>query len=169
VVGTPDYISPEQASGNKVDFRSDLYSLGVCLYQMMTGILPYEGTVSTVMKQHVVGELPERKPSGGREIPPEIYNIIIKLMVKDPHDRYSNITELIEDLDYYRSAEIMKEDTRNRDKSFDIKDFKIDNEMKDLKQENRLLELQSKRFFYVIIALLVAMVLETFFFIYMYG
>ena len=69
VVGTPDYISPEQASGHKVDFRSDLYSLGVCLYQMLTGLLPYSGTVSTVMKQHVVGELPERRPEGGREIP----------------------------------------------------------------------------------------------------
>jgi len=169
VVGTPDYISPEQASGHKVDFRSDLYSLGVCLYQMMTGLLPYEGTVSTVMRQHVVGELPERTPLGGREIPKEIYNIIIKLMVKDPHDRYSNMTELLEDLDYYRAAEVMKSDSRHRDRPLDIKEFKVDNELKDLKNETRLLHDQLKYFFYVIIGLLVFMVLETFFFIYMYG
>lgn len=169
VVGTPDYISPEQASGHKVDFRSDLYSLGVCLYQMISGILPYEGTVSTVMKQHVVGDLPERIPDGGQEVPVEIYSIIIKLMVKDPDERYSDITELIEDLDYFRSAEVMKKDRRNRDRALDIKDFRVDNEMKDLKQESRLLQLQLKRFLYLIIGLLVAMVLETFFFLFMYG
>lgn len=113
VIGTPDYISPEQASGGYIDFRSDLYSLGVCLYQMLTGNLPYSGSVSTVMRKHVVADLPERVPETGSPIPPEIYSVICKLMAKDPADRYQDVNELLEDLQYYKAAEIMKKDPRN--------------------------------------------------------
>lgn len=108
VIGTPDYISPEQAGGLSLDFRSDLYSLGVCLYQMLTGALPYEGSVSTVMLQHVTGDIPERT-SEDYEIPKDIYNIICKMMAKSPNDRYQKVSELLDDLQYYKAAEIMKQ------------------------------------------------------------
>lgn len=108
VVGTPDYISPEQARGDSVDQRSDIYSLGVCLYQMLTGDLPYSGTVSTVMKQHVSADLPERSYGTGKLIPAEIYSIIIKMMAKDPADRYSNTRELMKELQFHLSSENMR-------------------------------------------------------------
>lgn len=105
VIGTPDYISPEQASGHPVDFRSDVYSLGVCLYQMLTGDLPYEGTVSSVMMQHVTGDLPERGMSGDQRISPEIYSMICKMMAKNPNDRYRSTQELMEDLQFFEASE----------------------------------------------------------------
>ena len=92
-------------------------------------------------------------------------------MVKNPSDRYSNIKELIEDLDYFRSAEVMKADSRHRqDKPIaDVKDFKVESEIRDLKNQTRLLEKQAQRFLYLTIALLIGMVLETLFFFFMYG
>ncbi len=108
VIGTPDYISPEQVSGKKVDFRSDVYSLGVCLYHMLSGDLPYHGSVSAVMRQHLSGDLPERIPEKGRRIPAEIYNVVCKMMAKDPQDRYAEIKTLMDELQYLKANEIMK-------------------------------------------------------------
>jgi|SaaInlStandDraft_1057018.scaffolds.fasta_scaffold12090_3 serine/threonine protein kinase len=108
VVGTPDYISPEQARGDTVDQRSDIYSLGVCIYQMLTGDLPYSGTVSMIMRKHVSADLPGRSYGAGQLIPTDIYNIIIKMMAKDPDDRYSNTEELMSDLQFQLSSENMR-------------------------------------------------------------
>ena len=108
VIGTPDYISPEQASGRNVDIRSDIYSLGVCLYHMISGDLPYHGTASTVMRQHVSGDLPSQNPKRGNKISADIYNVLCKMMAKDPDDRYSDIKALMEELNYLKANEILK-------------------------------------------------------------
>jgi serine/threonine protein kinase len=110
VLGTPDYISPEQACGKSVDFRSDIYSLGVTLYQMLTGTLPYEGSASAVMEKHLTAALPERRPIDGQKISPHIYNLICKMMAKNPSDRYESTEELIDDLQYYEAKERLKSD-----------------------------------------------------------
>ncbi len=98
VLGTASYMSPEQALGEAVDPRSDLYSLGVVLYEMLTGELPYAADNPVAVSMKHVNE-PLRPP---REVNPEIPEsmdaIVTKLLAKDPDDRYEGATELAEDL-----------------------------------------------------------------------
>ncbi len=98
VLGTASYMSPEQAMGGPADPRSDLYSLGVVLYEMLTGELPYEGdTPVSIAVKHVIEPL--RAPGEvNSEVPEGISALTQKLLVKDPDDRYRSATQLIEDL-----------------------------------------------------------------------
>ena len=98
VLGTAGYMSPEQAMGEPADPRSDLYSLGVVLYEMLTGELPYEGDSSvTIAARHVV-EPPRAPREVNSEVPEGISALTQKLLAKDPGDRYTSATQLIEDL-----------------------------------------------------------------------
>ena len=100
VIGTPHYISPEQAEGLPADQRSDLYNLGVMLYEMLTGTKPYRGdTVSALIFQHMHAPIPK--------LPDELSSfqpIIDGLMAKKPQDRYQNVDELLAALDAINAA-----------------------------------------------------------------
>jgi serine/threonine-protein kinase len=97
-VGTAYYISPEQARGDEIiDIRSDIYSLGVTLYHMVTGEPPYTGTPVSVMTQHVSAEVPDPK-AANREISDAISDIIRMMLSKDPRERYASPNDLINDL-----------------------------------------------------------------------
>jgi serine/threonine-protein kinase len=105
VLGTPDYISPEQAMGEKtIDFRSDMYSLGVTLFHMVAKKPPYEGSVSTVMRKHIKGELPNPKEFNPN-VPDAVCRIIEKMCAKDPKDRYATCDELFEELELVKLKE----------------------------------------------------------------
>ncbi len=97
-MGTPIYISPEQAQGALVDQRTDIYSLGVVLYEMVTGRVPYQGeTPLEVMFKHVHEPLPpprQIKP----DLPEMVEDVIIKALAKNPSERYSRARELHEAL-----------------------------------------------------------------------
>src|SRR5919112_974157 len=99
ILGTAHYISPEQAMGEPVGPASDLYSLGVVLYEMLTGELPYDAdTPLGIAMKHVNGHL--RQPKELNPAVPEGINAItLRLLSKNPEDRYASDSELIEDLE----------------------------------------------------------------------
>jgi eukaryotic-like serine/threonine-protein kinase len=104
-VGTPAYSSPEQAGGERVDGRSDLYSLGAVLYEMLAGQPPFVGpSVDSVVRQHMTAE-----PTSVRimrpAVPEAAVYILDKLLAKSPADRYSTAQELIRDVDGAISGE----------------------------------------------------------------
>jgi serine/threonine protein kinase len=98
MVGTPAYMSPEQGLGEAGDERSDLYSLGVILYQLTTGQLPYdaESPLAVILK-HLNDPIPKSRDINP-EIPEAIEAITTKLLSKEPETRYSNANEVIADL-----------------------------------------------------------------------
>jgi len=104
VLGTPDYISPEQAMGKDVDFRSDIYSLGVTLYHMLAKAPPFDGTVSTIMRAHIRDELPSPRDLNP-ECPESLVRVVHKMTAKDPDDRYTTFDELFQDLEQVKLKE----------------------------------------------------------------
>ncbi|MBN2408960.1 MAG: protein kinase [Candidatus Aminicenantes bacterium] len=98
-MGTPSYLSPEQVEGSGTDGRSDLYSLGIVLYEMLTGRVPFEGDspYSTAMER-LIKEPPDPR-SANPEIPEALVQVIMKCLQKDRENRYQIAEELISDLD----------------------------------------------------------------------
>lgn len=98
LLGTARYMSPEQAMGERVGPRSDLYSLGVVLYEMVTGELPYEVDNSgDVVRKHII-EPPQSPREINPEVPEGIDAVTLRLLAKDPANRYSSAAEFIKDL-----------------------------------------------------------------------
>src|SRR5512140_171836 len=93
-VGTPDYMSPEQAQGLVIDQRTDIYSLGIVLYQMLTGDVPFHAeTPMAVMLKQIV-ETPSLPHLHNPNIRPAIDDVIMKAIAKSPADRYARATDL---------------------------------------------------------------------------
>jgi len=94
VVGTPQYMSPEQATGDKVGTRSDIYSLGIVLYQMLAGSVPFDGesAQSILMKQATADPTPIR--SIRRAVSVELAAVLDRMLAKDPAERYSTAAQL---------------------------------------------------------------------------
>ncbi|MGY4689776.1 Stk1 family PASTA domain-containing Ser/Thr kinase [Salibacterium sp. K-3] len=105
VMGSVHYMSPEQARGGAITTRSDIYSLGVVLYEMVTGTLPYKGDSAVgIALKHLQEPLPA--PSEYRPgLPQSIENVMIRAAAKKPGDRYQNIPEMQQDLDTSLSRE----------------------------------------------------------------
>jgi len=99
-MGTPDYISPEQVKGKRGDARSDLYSLGIMLYEMLTGKVPFYGANAFVIMNDRLLNNPEPPRSIDPTITPQLQEIIYRAIEREPKNRYPNAHEFIWDLDH---------------------------------------------------------------------
>ncbi len=106
VCGTPDYMAPEQGRGDAIDSRSDLYACGVIIYQLLTGVLPFEGDSPTqVVLMHMSKRpLDPREAAPRRNIPKSLAEVCLKALEKDAKDRYQTADELSEALGAALSA-----------------------------------------------------------------
>jgi eukaryotic-like serine/threonine-protein kinase len=98
VMGTPDYMSPEQALGREVDHRSDIFSLGVVLYEMATGRLPFRGNSVTETIDRIAHSEPEAIARLNPEIPEGLERVVGKTLRKDREERYQTVKDLLVDL-----------------------------------------------------------------------
>lgn len=103
VLGTPSYMSPEQVRGRPIDGRSDLFGLGVMLYEMVTGEKPFTGETITTIIYKIVNEQPIAPRDLDATVHPGLSAIILKSLAKAPEQRYQTGAELARDLDTYKS------------------------------------------------------------------
>jgi eukaryotic-like serine/threonine-protein kinase len=98
IFGTPNYMAPEQALGKPVDHRADIYAMGVILYEMLTGHVPFRSdSFLAILTQHVTRmPTPPSEAAPERQIPSSLEQVVLKAMAKDPDDRYQNMGELVE-------------------------------------------------------------------------
>jgi len=102
-LGTVAYMSPEQTRGEKVDHRTDIWSLGVVFYEMLTGQRPFHGEYETAVVYLILNVNPKPPRDLREDIPQEIERIILKALEKDRKVRYDSINELNKDLSDYQS------------------------------------------------------------------
>ncbi len=106
ILGSPKYMSPEQIVGKPVDGRSDIFSLGVVLYEMVTGRAPFDGeTISTIMYR-ILNETPVNIRTVNKRCPIALEYVIYKSLAKHPVDRYQNASELAHDLRNYKTLQL---------------------------------------------------------------
>ena len=98
IIGTAQYLSPEQARGAPVDDRSDIYSVGVLLYELLTGEAPYNGDTPVEIAMKHLSAVPEPPSTKRPEVPPELDAVVLRALAKNPDDRYQSAEEMDADL-----------------------------------------------------------------------
>jgi TolB-like protein/Flp pilus assembly protein TadD/tRNA A-37 threonylcarbamoyl transferase component Bud32 len=99
LIGTPEYMSPEQAEAKEVDYRSDIYSLGIILYEMATGRVPFEGDTALSIAMKHKGEIPKNPKEFNPHIPDDLAGIILKCLEKDRSRRYQTTSDVRAELE----------------------------------------------------------------------
>ena len=95
VMGTLPYMSPEQLRGGRIDHRTDFFSLGVVLYQMLTGVRPFDGNTAIAVADAILHEECPPVHQFNRSVTPELAQVVAKLTAKDPAARYQNARDIV--------------------------------------------------------------------------
>lgn len=111
-IGSVHYVSPEQARGSHIDNRSDLYSLGVVMYEMLTGRLPFEGDTPLAVALQHINSIPLPPSDYVPDIPKTLEDIVMKAMAPQASSRYNNATEMIHDIEQFRNDQHYKIDVQ---------------------------------------------------------
>ena len=98
IMGTIAYMSPEQAKGEKVDYRTDIWSLGVVLYEMLTGELPFRGDYEQAVVHSILNEEPKPIAELRPDLPSELQDLLDRAMTKSPENRYQSAEKIVKDL-----------------------------------------------------------------------
>jgi serine/threonine protein kinase len=114
VMGTPHYMSPEQVRGGPVDARSDLFSVGVMLYEMLTGERPFEGQSLTTIMYKIVHEEPTPPRALHSGIAPQLSAAVQRMLAKSPEDRYQTGAELVAALKDYKNQSVISASAAGR-------------------------------------------------------
>lgn len=107
ILGSLHYMSPEQVMGERVDARSDIYSVGVTLYQLLTGRAPIDGASEYAIASGHLKEMPPNPASINPNVPGRLARIVIKALAKSPEDRYQTAEQFLEELGSLHSEETM--------------------------------------------------------------
>ncbi|MCK5844713.1 MAG: serine/threonine protein kinase, partial [Victivallales bacterium] len=135
ISGSPSYMSPEQFTGEKIDTRSDIYSLGISLYQMLSGTLPFTGaTLKTVARQHF-HEASKPLNKVDPMIPAKVAALVQKMIEKEPKDRYQNMEELIKAIWKVRQATAPDKDLVPSVHTISIK--KLDYQLQEMTEDRK--------------------------------
>ncbi|GAB4342070.1 MAG: hypothetical protein Kow0099_19280 [Candidatus Abyssubacteria bacterium] len=105
IVGTPEYMSPEQAAGSVATGKSDIYALGVVFYELLTGKVPFEGDTALLVLNKIQNSEPEWPRAINPDIPPDVEKIVRKMMARNPRARYQSCQELIQDIQRLRQGQ----------------------------------------------------------------
>jgi serine/threonine protein kinase len=105
-MGTPDYMAPEQVKGKRGDARTDIYSLGAILYEMVTGSVPFEGANPFIIMNSRLSGDPIAPRRRNDKISPQVEEIILHAMSRIPQDRYANALDMKQELDHPETVQV---------------------------------------------------------------
>ncbi|MBR3117048.1 MAG: Stk1 family PASTA domain-containing Ser/Thr kinase [Bacilli bacterium] len=134
VMGSVHYLPPEQASGKGSTIKSDIYSLGIMMYEMLAGVMPYRGeTAVEIAMKHLKNPMPS-VIKANETVPQSVENIILKATAKNPKNRYNNVRELYDDLKTCQDKSKMDEERivfKYPENEYDNEDTKVVKSIKD--------------------------------------
>src|SRR5262245_4422055 len=111
IIGTAQYLSPEQARGAPVDESSDLYSTGIVLYELLTGKVPFTGESAVEIAMKHLSQVPEPPSAVRREVPHDVDLVVLRALAKDPADRYRSAAEMDRDLELVARGDAVGKET----------------------------------------------------------